>query len=123
MLTGIAYGFINLIIDPVVLHPVQMLLDFPIAFGFLGLAGVFSNSKYGIVKGYLLGIVGRYVAHFITGSIFFYMYTPEGLHPVVYSAVYNAMYIVPEGIVTVAILFTPVVYKALGEVKRMAREV
>lgn len=122
IITGIAYGFINLIIGPTIIHPVQLLLDYPIAFGCLGLAGVFSNSKFGIVKGYALGVLGRYLCHVISGYVFFAMYTPEGLNPMIYSLGYNATYIVPEAVVTVALLFIPTIRKALIEVKRMATE-
>jgi thiamine transporter len=120
ILTGIAYGFLNLILGPVILHPVQMLLDYPIAFGCLGLTGVFARSKYGIMKGYLLGVTGRYLCHVITGYIFFYMYAPKGMNVMLYSLGYNATYIVPEAIATILILFIPAVRNALMEVKRMA---
>lgn len=122
VLAGIAYGFINLILGPVILHPVQLFLDYPIAFGCLGLAGVFANSKNGIIKGYILGVFLRYVCHVLTGFIFFYMYAPKGMNAFVYSLRYNATYIVPEAAVTIVILFIPAVQKALSEVKRMAAE-
>lgn len=119
---GIAYGFMNLIIDPVIMHPIQLLMDYPIAFGCLGLTGVFAKSKYGLIKGYVLGVFGRYVCHVITGFIFFAMYAPEGMNALVYSLGYNATYIVPEAIITIAILFVPVVQNGLKEVRKMAAE-
>ncbi|HWT73783.1 MAG TPA: energy-coupled thiamine transporter ThiT [Mobilitalea sp.] len=122
ILAGIAYGFINLILGPVILHPVQLLLDYPIAFGCLGLAGVFSKSKSGILKGYALGVFGRYVCHVLTGYLFFYMYAPKGMNAFVYSLGYNATYILPEAIVTILILAIPPIQMALNEVKRMAAE-
>jgi len=122
VLAGIAFGFINLFLDPVIMHPVQLLLDYPIAFGCLGLAGVFSKSKYGLVKGYVFGVIGRYICHVITGCIFFYMYAPKGWNTFLYSLAYNASYIVPEAVVTVIILSLPVLSKAISEVKRMQEE-
>jgi thiamine transporter len=119
ILAGIAYGFLNLILGPTILHPIQLLLDYPIAFGSLGLAGVFSNSKYGILKGYILGVFGRYVCHVLTGYIFFHMYAPEGMNAMLYSLGYNATYIVPEAIATVLILLIPAVQNGLREVKTM----
>ena len=47
IMTGIAYGLLQLIIDPMVIHPIQLLLDYPLAFGFLGMTGVFSESRNG----------------------------------------------------------------------------
>jgi len=122
VLAGIAFGFINLFLDPVIMHPVQLLLDYPITFGCLGLAGVFSKSKYGLVKGYVFGVIGRYICHVITGCIFFYMYAPKGWNTFLYSLAYNASYIVPEAVVTVIILSLPVLSKAISEVKRMQEE-
>ncbi len=120
ILTGIAYGFLQLIIDPMIMHPVQMLLDYPLAFGCLGITGVFSKAKNGLLKGYVLGVFGRYVCHVISGIVFFSMYTPEGMNNIVYSIGYNATYILPEAIATVILLLVPAIQKGLLEVKRMA---
>jgi len=124
IITGIAYGFLQLILGPIVIHPLQLLLDYPIAFGCLGLAGIFANSKNGLIKGYLLGVTGRFLCHFISGYLFFPMYvTPKGMNPVIYSLGYNATYIVPEAIATILLLLIPAIQNALREVKRMANEV
>ncbi|MHB8128103.1 MAG: energy-coupled thiamine transporter ThiT [Mobilitalea sp.] len=122
ILTGIAYGFLSLILGPTILHPIQLLLDYPIAFGCLGLTGIFSNSKFGMLKGYALGVFGRFVCHFLSGYFFFRMYTPEGMNPILYSLGYNATYIVPEAIATILILLIPAVQNGLKEVKRMTLE-
>ncbi len=122
LLTGVAYGFLQLIIDPSVYHPVQLLLDYPVAFGCLGLAGVFSKSRHGLIKGYILGVVGRYIVHAISGYIFFIQWFPAETNPVVYTLTYNASYIVPEALVTIIILLIPAFTNGLKEVKHMANE-
>lgn len=122
VLTGVAYGFLDLILGPYVVHPVQLLLDYPLAFGSLGLAGVFYKSKYGIIKGYALGVAGRFLCHFLSGIIFFASYAPENQNVLLYSLGYNATYIVPEALVTILILSVPAVQNALRLVKRMATE-
>lgn len=122
LLTGIAYGFLQLVINPSVYHPIQLLLDYPVAFGCLGLAGIFSKSKYGLIKGYILGTFGRYVVHAISGYVFFSQWTPENTSPIVYSITYNATYILPEAIITIIILLIPAFANGLKEVKRMANE-
>lgn len=121
IITGVAYGILDFILKPYAITLIQPLLDYPIAFGCLGLAGVFSKSKYGLVKGYILGVVGRYICHVLTGIIYFYEYA-GGQNVVVYSLTYNASYIVPEAILTVLILMIPAVRQALGVVKKMALE-
>lgn len=122
LLTGVAYGFLQLIIDPSVYHPVQLLLDYPVAFGCLGLAGVFSKSRNGLIKGYILGVIGRYIVHAISGYIFFIQWFPAETDPIVYTITYNASYIVPEALVTIIILLIPAFANGLKEVKRMANE-
>lgn len=122
LLAGIAYGFLQLIINPSVYHPIQLLFDYPIAFGCLGLAGIFSKSKYGLVKGYILGVFGRYIAHVISGYVFFSDYAPTGQSPLIYTLGYNATYILPEAIITIIILLIPAFTHGLNEVKRMANE-
>ena len=50
LMTGFAYGVLQLIIDPYVLFPLQLIVDYPLAFGALGLSGLFSKSKHGMLK-------------------------------------------------------------------------
>lgn len=122
LLTGVAYGVLQLIIDPYVLYPMQLVVDYFLAFGALGLSGLFTNVKNGLIKGYLTGILGRFVFAVISGWIFFGVYAWEGWNPLAYSVVYNAIYIFAEAAVTVIILLLPPVKKALGSVKKMALE-
>lgn len=120
LLTGVAYGLLQLILGPYVISLPQLLIDYPFAFGALGLSGFFSDSKYGPVTGYIVGICGRFLFAVVSGVIFFGMYAPESMSPLVYSVLYNGGYIFAEGIVTVIVLSIPAVKKALAQVKGMA---
>lgn len=120
IITGVAYGLLQLVIDPYVVHPAQLIIDYPLAFGALGLSGLFSEKSNGLVKGYIVGVIGRYICHFVTGFIFFGIYAPEGMNAILYSLTYNATYIVPELILTLILLAIPVVRNALSTVKNMA---
>lgn len=99
---GVIYGLVQLVLEPYVYNPAQVLLDYPIAFGALGLAGFF--KKYRPV-GAATGIAGRFVAHFLSGVIFFWMFAPEGMHPIVYSAIYNGSYLGIELIISGVIIY------------------
>ena len=94
LMTAIAYGFLQLISDPYIISLPQMLVDYIFAFGALGLSGVFSNSKNGLIKGYLLGVLGRYFFAFLSGLIFFGVYAADyNMSAPVYSLVYNGAYL------------------------------
>src|SRR5438128_8206070 len=58
---GIVYGLVILYLEPFIYNPVQVLLDYPIAFGALGISGLLRNRP---ITGTGLGIFGRFVAHF-----------------------------------------------------------
>lgn len=122
LLTGIAYGVLQLLIDPYVLYPMQLVVDYLLAFGALGLSGLFSNAKNGLVKGYITAVLGRYVFAVISGWIFFGIYAWEGWAPLPYSLVYNAIYIFSEAAITVIILLLPPIKRAMVSVKKLALE-
>lgn len=120
LMTAVAYGLLQFVIEPIFYTLPQMILDYPLAFGALGLAGFFSNKKYGLQIGYLVGVLGRYIFAVISGVVFFGSYAPEGTPAIIYSLGYNATYLVPEAVITLIILFIPAVSKALGQVKKSA---
>lgn len=120
LLTGVAYGILQLLINPYVLFPMQLVVDYILAFGALGLSGLFCNAKNGLLKGYITAVFGRYVFAVLSGWIFFGSYAWEGWGALPYSLVYNAIYIFAEAIVTVIVLAIPAVNKGLARVKTMA---
>lgn len=42
-------------------------LDYVLAYGMVGIAGVFANKKYGLFSGIALGSFARFIVHFISG--------------------------------------------------------
>ena len=120
LITGLAYGILQFIVEPYIYAPLQVLLDYPLAFAGLGLAGFFSSKEHGMIIGYLVGIFGRYICHVLSGYIFYAAYAPEGMNPFFYTLGYNATYIVPEAIATVIVFSLPPVAKAITQVKKQA---
>jgi len=104
ILTGIVFGFVALVLDSFafVVSPVQVALDYPLAFGALGLAGFFKKSP---VLGVIVGVAGRFICHFISGLVFFAIYAPAGESPVIYSAVYNGSFLSVELLMSAVIIF------------------
>ncbi len=113
---GVARGLLELAINPYVVHPAQLLLDYPLAFGIIGVSGFFAKSRYGLQIGYTVGALGRFFMSFLSGFIFFAQYAPEGQNVIVYSFVYNISYILPEIIATLIIISIPVVTHVIGRV-------
>ena len=105
MTVGAVYGVMQFIIEPHFLSVPQMLLDYPIAFAMVGLAGLFSkneNRALGLSLGVVLGSLGRFVAAVLSGVVFFAEYAGDQ-NPWVYSIGYNGAYMLPECIICVVL--------------------
>lgn len=102
VVAGAIYGLGQFAQDPFAVHPVQVLLDYPIAFGALGLAGLLAGTP---LAGVTVGVAGRFVSHFLSGIVFFAAYAPAGQAPWVYSAIYNGSYLVPELVMSVIVMY------------------
>ena len=98
---GAVFGLVDLAIEPFVIHPLQLVLDYPLAFAVLGLAGFFQKQP---VAGVIVGVSTRFVAHFVSGIVYFANYAPEGISPILYSAIYNGTYLIPSMIICAVII-------------------
>ena len=113
---GIAYGFLQLIQDMFVVNIAQLLLDYPLAFGCLGLAGMtpkfIKNLHIRTALSITLALIGRGMMHVISGTLFFSEYAPEGMNPFIYSLGYNGTIILSELVITLvlamALISTPI---------------
>ncbi|MFL0247510.1 energy-coupled thiamine transporter ThiT [Candidatus Clostridium stratigraminis] len=104
-LTGIIFGVIDFILAPYILHPVQVLFDYPLAFSAIGIAGYFRNkSKFTMLAGVLISIAVRFIFHFISGLIFYGSYAPQGMSAAYYSFFYNFGYLAPDAILCLIVL-------------------
>lgn len=100
-LTGFLYGLISLVLGPYILHPVQVLFDYPLPFMALGLAGYFKNKK---LLGTIVAIIGRFIFHFISGIVFWGANAPDTMSPYLYSLVYNGIYLGANAIICIVII-------------------
>lgn len=119
---GVIYGILQCMLDPQIYSIPQFILDYPVAFGVIGLAGLFSKMKNdfaGLSAGTVVACFCRFVAAVASGVFFFAEYAPEGMSPMVYSLGYNGSYMLPECIITVivAVLVGPRLIKELRKVK------
>lgn len=113
-LAGFIYGFINFIQDPFVLHPLQVIFDYPLPYMLLGITGYFKRN---VLLGASLAITARFFCHFISGIIFFADYVPSGTSIYTYSLIFNITYLLPELIITLIILYFLPINRIFNSIK------
>ncbi len=117
MLSGFVYSLIQLLLgannlsyatSPAAAVAIIM-LDYVLAFSFIGLAGVFSNiikdRKISAVAGATLVCAIRYISHVISGCTVWAGISIPTTAALIYSISYNATYMIPETIINVAMAY------------------
>lgn len=125
LIVGGLYGILQFIIEPYFYHYIQFLLDYPLAFGLLGLAGLAHNAnkykeigmlQYALLTfSILLAISGRFVCHLLSGVVFFAEYAGD-MNPWWYSTLYNGAYLLPEFIISAIII--SILWKPLSRINK-----
>ncbi len=100
--SGTVLGLIILYYEKFIYNPFQVFLDYPLAFAVLGISGLFRRNPF---VGIGVAISARFACHFLSGVLFFQSFAPEGTNPILYSVLYNASYLVPEFIISVAVMY------------------
>lgn len=123
IISGLVYGLVQLAVNPYIVHPVQLILDYPLPYMLVGLAGFIplvkhqDSGKYSyLFLAVLLGGLARLLSHVVSGAVFFGQYAPEGQNPWVYSIIYNSSYMIPSLLVAFIIILP--LYKTLILKKR-----
>lgn len=113
--SAVIYGVIQLL-QGVVYVPADVFgaiccifLDYIIAFGVLGLSGLFArpfkNPYVKIIAGSSVAIGIRFICHFLSGILIWASYADgTGLSPAVYSAVYNGSFLAIELGISIGII-------------------
>lgn len=117
LVSAVAYGILQLILEPYMVSLPQIILDYPLAFGALGLSGLFSNKKYGLYIGYVVGVLGRFIFSTLSGVVFFSDYAPENMNVWVYSVLYQGSYLGTEAVMTLVFMSVPAFKKAIYRIK------
>ena len=127
-IAGAAFGVIDFFFEPYAVAPIQVLLDYPVAFAALSVAGFGSRQYRSLassgrrlaaeavaVPWMILGAAARFGAHFVSGIVFFGSNAPAGTPVWVYSALYNLSYVVPSLVLSIvaALLVLPVLDAAV----------
>ena len=106
-----AYGFLQLLYDPYVIHPLQMLADYPLAFAALALSGFVRRgrpfrSTWTLPLAVVIGSLGRYLMAVLSGVVFFAEYAGNQ-NVWAYSLVYNISYLGPDALLCLAVSLIP----------------
>ena len=133
LVAGLLFGVVDYFLEPFVVHWVQFFLDYPIAFTAVGLAGLWAPlwrrfwdaRQFHLALGIAMplavvtGSLARYVAHFVSGVVFFATVAGGGPLPngtsafgnatalkaaVVYSGLYNSFVLVAAVVCLVALV-------------------
>lgn len=116
---GLLFGVISILLSRSIVHPIQAILDYPLAFGVIGLSGLWIrygrswNDYVRNIAALVFVCLLRYAAHVISGAIFFSAYAPEGTNAWIYSAIYNVTYLAPEMLVTIAVALLMLTRKSM----------
>lgn len=97
VMVGVIYGLLQCIQSPQIYEPLQVLLDYPVAFGALGLAGIFKGMKglrgnmlLEFALGMAVACAGRYFSHVLSGYFVFYSWSIWEGRELLYSFAYNS---------------------------------
>ena len=102
----------------------SMMLDYSVAYACVGLAGLLKGKNVKkLPLAALLGCIGRFVIHFISGVTIYAEYMPETFlgmtmpSPFIYSILYNGTYMLPNTVI--AVLACALMIPVLNKVDKM----
>ena len=97
------YGFLQALQDTFIIHPLQFMLDYPLAFGMIAASGIFfertplkKNKLAAFIVGATIAVVLRYVCHVCSGVFAFAAWAQIDVYGsvVAYSFAYNSFTLV-----------------------------
>ncbi len=114
VIAGAVFGILALFVDvlllgasAVIATPLQAVLEYPVAFGLIGLTGMFRKKTVSsALAGATLCVFFRFLVHYFVGVfVWYYVYAfPEGYGQWIWPAVYNGSFLIAEFIVNAILL-------------------
>lgn len=105
ILAGVVYGVLHFLLGfKSSIHYLSIILDYLVAYGAIGVCGYFKDNITGLISGSVVAIALRWFASVTSGAVVFASYAPQGQNPWFYSMIYNASYMVPDGILNIIVL-------------------
>ncbi|MFF1994610.1 energy-coupled thiamine transporter ThiT [Bacillus mycoides] len=132
-LGGLIWGLLQIVVgDAIIVTPIQVIIEYFVAFAFIGFAGLFYKQiqqtlingerkktiSY-IVLATFIGSLARYFCHFIAGIIFWGQYAPKGQSAFLYSLIFNGSTMIGSYIIcTILLIFlfttSPRLFKSIS---------
>lgn len=120
MLAGLGYGLLQILQGAWIVHPVQALLDYPLAYAMLGLAGVARSLpavRWGLFSGLIVVTVARLACATLSGVVFFADSFPDG--NVFWGSLgYNLAYLGPDALICAVVAMIPGMGSAIGRLAK-----
>ena len=121
--SGLVFGILGLFIDMllvgatnIIASPVQLILEYPVAFGVLGVAGIFHKKTviFG-VAGVGVSLFIKFIIHYLVGAfIWVYVYSfPPEWGQFLWPAIYNGSFLIVEFIISSIIMVILIQRKTL----------
>lgn len=102
---GVVYGVLHFLLGfKSSIHYLSIILDYLVTYGAIGVCGYFKDNITGLVSGSIVAIALRWFASVTSGAVVFASYAPQGQNPWIYSMIYNASYMIPDGILNIIVL-------------------
>ena len=102
IMVGFVHGVLQFLMGGWFLNIWQMLLEYPIAFAVLGLAGLcwkMKNQQLGMLIGVVIACLARWFCSTLAGVVFWGDFTNGTWAAIAYSVTYNASYMVWECVI------------------------
>ena len=113
IVSGLIFGFLKCLIGGGIGWGLpSVLLDYVLAYGAVGIAGLFKQKSWSIELSALVGCAARFAIHFISGITLYAITVPTNIegtaltfaNPFVYSVVYNSLYMLPNTIIAIVVM-------------------
>ena len=107
ILVGALTGVMKVLTGAYVLNPVQLVLDYILAYAFVGIAAFYPKFLW-----LILAALGQLASHVVSGAVFFAQYAPSGW---LYSIIYNAPVVAAKYAISavIAIILWQILQKAM----------
>ena len=118
LLAGACAGLGNALAGGTVVHPVQYLLDYGLAYAVLGLAGLAAGRSAGVQRMAIVAVMALHLVCMTASGVIFFA-PVAGDAALAYALAYNAATVLPETLIALAVVpaAARAIARGLGEVR------